>query len=1714
MQQPPQRLKPISAKGGPRQDALVSNQNNNNGGIVSARRVKTAGAPSRKPQTPRGNNSSQREVTPREHASNQEEVLPSQSLNDNNPMNSRGVVQLVDASSALSVSSEMDIIAEEIETISTNEEYRSQPNDVSLDSKVSNIEKTLCSNKLSSQILTELGELQDENTDTFIDEEHELEKKKLIVLKDLQKKYPQFSSLRDQPLLVPFKPLADSAPTTPTPIPPKASEDEEEGDEQEEDGDENETKKQQTVTSPTTNEQQQYEKQQYERSIMGNATLAEILMELELEKVEKKRDEILNAKSSILTSSAATTYNFSSISSDLQRKSYLDYRKERNETLLQLEKLPTVSFKEPSHISAEKQLNFCLEKKNTKAYMENFVLSFTITGKKFKNYNVTKSLQDGKIFRSFGHDQTGQEFLYLVRNKFDAIFKAQSAKLKVLPYPYKENVNNDNSGLGGEKKTDLASDTFTYLKESTWTNDPSYKSSKVFFPPQDAFEQKQTILMTNDLRIDPQLQIEAGFLHTTELQYARKRLKDQADSHFKRARVEDEVQTYLEEGYIAERKLPHNNEEDSNKEYEHSCSRLKEISSEIRSNHPKNIIKVTDLQTIIRKQLYDARARRKVDQFLLKSKWLPYSERRTLFKKAFDIPNVQTDARAPGISVVKSEIEEQLETLKDCVEMKKLPSEETGQEFLYLVRNKFDAIFKAQSAKLKVLPYPYKENVNNDNSGLGGEKKTDLASDTFTYLKESTWTNDPSYKSSKRLGFLHTTELQYARKRLKDQADSHFKRARVEDEVQTYLEEGYIAERKLPHNNEEDSNVEGKRFRIRSIEKRLYFDHIGYLATTENASSSFIRKFFVSSDDLEKLASTDSLPLNATFRDDKYSLHLKRDVVVRDANGLKIMYDAALKDYELLEERLLKIGSYFIEKNLSSFPKLQVDRFVVLEGLLESETWFQDSKRKVIDCYMEAYEHCYEPKEQLRLASAIMQIMKKTPKFNLESHYFSESYASEIICLELYHSLLKDILKEQIRDEKDYLSFIYEAIDPSTERSGFPDNVTLDNFAQTELFPGSSKVGFLDFYTSTSIIGRIHEHLEKAVNNITNSFKFKNVLSLNAVRRSVLQQLIVEWKLIAKEEKIQKAIKSKLSEERSAIEDTNILEDPNELIFLLNTVIDTEKMPKHNTDDQENMITRDTEGGFSMAEKDSIPLQYFSNLVEMITIWKHLTKELLETDILTAIFNSQATLVGTAQQSMNSALGPLNFDTKDALNDSQHSFPEMKTQYLTNLAIVEFDSSMAEANFNSFDGIKRLVGLVGLFELRHLYQYQMLQKILYETAVKYNQTPLDDYYVAQEKKEFFVTSMNTQNDTSQYITKEVLQELFLTFNNMKIPIRQRILKEYQKLSEGIIKSKRANVVRKYLRDLKFRLSASFCTSMLSTIQPYILKCDIIDVVRELRATLGAVSVGSGFLIGKPDHNVQISSHGVVSKNKDDHANKCVMAKDGEVVNVTYVPHFIQIMRTSFIQANEEENTMTDNFYNLLQILQRTFIILKFWAISIQATAKLYDIIINEGYGLEKGLETYCKSLTSELEHLRQPENPASVISYLTLKCETLLLKYILILDNLKHKLRKEGMRSCMIAENYLQKLHDSERNYFSAEDANVTLYMEELLTEEKVYPNSMPEQAVKMQFDFLKTSVLMYKLRDYFLDLSCNGSKLMLQDEAKMEDLYNHIIFKKSQKNL
>ena len=59
----------------------------------------------------------------------------------------------------------------------------------------------------------------------------------------------------------------------------------------------------------------------------------------------------------------------------------------------------------------------------------------------------------------------------------------------------------------------------------------------------------------------------------------------------------------------------------------------------------------------------------------------------------------------------------------------------------------------------------------------------------------------------------------------------------------------------------------------------------------------------------------------------------------------------------------MRIGTHYCKKH-NAEDTLDVDRVSVLEDLFECETWFQDGKRKVMDCLMEAYENIVDPVQQ------------------------------------------------------------------------------------------------------------------------------------------------------------------------------------------------------------------------------------------------------------------------------------------------------------------------------------------------------------------------------------------------------------------------------------------------------------------------------------------------------------------------------------------------------------------------------------------------------------------------------------------------------------------------------------------------------------------------------------------------------------------------------
>jgi len=94
-----------------------------------------------------------------------------------------------------------------------------------------------------------------------------------------------------------------------------------------------------------------------------------------------------------------------------------------------------------------------------------------------------------------------------------------------------------------------------------------------------------------------------------------------------------------------------------------------------------------------------------------------------------------------------------------------------------------------------------------------------------------------------------------------------------------------------------------------------------------------------------------------------------KEVYVKDDYGIYILYDCAISDMADIEEELLKMGSFYISKYEALVdveaekPYPIVDRLGMVEDMLAYEHEFQFEKVKLVQEYMECYEHICDPLE-------------------------------------------------------------------------------------------------------------------------------------------------------------------------------------------------------------------------------------------------------------------------------------------------------------------------------------------------------------------------------------------------------------------------------------------------------------------------------------------------------------------------------------------------------------------------------------------------------------------------------------------------------------------------------------------------------------------------------------------------------------------------------
>ncbi len=147
---------------------------------------------------------------------------------------------------------------------------------------------------------------------------------------------------------------------------------------------------------------------------------------------------------------------------------------------------------------------------------------------------------------------------------------------------------------------------------------------------------------------------------------------------------------------------------------------------------------------------------------------------------------------------------------------------------------------------------------------------------------------------------------------------------------------------------------------------------------------------------------------------------------------MRVIYYEALGDMSVLEEELIKIGSYFINKyefviknnevlepqlNDGARPTSLIDRPQIAMDLLEREYNYQFSKVGLIEQYMEIYEHSYDPLESMRILQIIADIIVARPRLNMEASMYCESYQAETEVLNEKRELLVEFMHMQKKHE-------------------------------------------------------------------------------------------------------------------------------------------------------------------------------------------------------------------------------------------------------------------------------------------------------------------------------------------------------------------------------------------------------------------------------------------------------------------------------------------------------------------------------------------------------------------------------------------------------------------------------------------------------------------------------------------------------------------------
>ncbi|XP_029350211.1 uncharacterized protein LOC115036227 [Echeneis naucrates] len=255
----------------------------------------------------------------------------------------------------------------------------------------------------------------------------------------------------------------------------------------------------------------------------------------------------------------------------------------------------------------------------------------------------------------------------------------------------------------------------------------------------------------------------------------------------------------------------------------------------------------------------------------------------------------------------------------------------------------------------------------------------------------------------------------------------------------------------------------------------------------------------------------------------------ERFIHTQDQKGFYIVYDAALRDLEKLENELLLVGSHYIQKNrtevmgkaekawtadVHSWAGTDIDRVSVLLDLWTCEAEFLESKVQLLNCYYEAYQHAAGTEERFALARVITDIMHGRPQLDLEQDYFVQVYRAETDCLQNHQQLIKYILDNQIENQRQYLQRIWrDKHKGSVHDYGLPLNYIPKHLVSLGGdSPALTNVFLLEVHPSLCLASGVYDSLVQAHIELCQLHRATSVSDKLVLRKRLLQEALRSWR--------------------------------------------------------------------------------------------------------------------------------------------------------------------------------------------------------------------------------------------------------------------------------------------------------------------------------------------------------------------------------------------------------------------------------------------------------------------------------------------------------------------------------------------------------------------------------------------------------------------------